>query len=139
MESILITGTTGFIGKELVPKFLEKGYEVHTIQRYVTGRYSFDRDSKEITHYATLTDFPAVKNIIRDVQPDYVLHLAALSAVSFSYDHYIEVTESNFVGAINLAEACYREVPHFKQFIMAGTCYDSSTRAYTRDGAEEFR
>ena len=93
---------------------------MHTLERYVTGRYSFERSTKLINHYATLTDFPAIRNVIREVQPDYVLHLAAISPVSFSYDHY-RVTEANYVGTVNLAESCYREVPHFKQFIMAGT------------------
>lgn len=121
MEKLLLTGATGFIGKELAAKLVDKGYEVHTLERYVTGRYSFDKSKNIINHYGTLTDFPAIKNIVKDVQPDYVVHLAAISPVSFSYDHYIEVTESNYVGTVNLAEACYREVPHFKQFIMAGT------------------
>ncbi len=121
MDRVLLTGASGFIGQELAPRLLKEGYEVHTLERYVTGRYSFDRNTKVITHYATLTDLPAIKNIIRDVQPDYVVHLAAISPVSFSFDHYIEVTEANYVGTINLAESCYREVPHFKQFVMAGT------------------
>ena len=121
MERVLITGATGFIGKELAATLVEKGYEVHSLERYVTGRYSVDQKHKVIKHYANLTDFPAIKNIVRDIQPEYVMHLAAISPVSFSYDHYIEVTESNYLGTINLAEACYREVPHFKQFIMAGT------------------
>ena len=121
MERVLITGSTGFIGKELAAKLDEKGYEVHSLERYVTGRYSVDQKHKVIKHYANLTDFPAIKNIVKDIQPEYVMHLAAISPVSFSYDHYIEVTETNYLGTINLAEACYREVPHFKQFIMAGT------------------
>ena len=121
MDRVLVTGATGFVGKELVKALLGKDYEVHTLERYVTGRYSFERSTKLINHYATLTDFPAIRNVIREVQPDYVLHLAAISPVSFSYDHYIEVTEANYVGTVNLAESCYREVPHFKQFIMAGT------------------
>ena len=121
MDRVLITGATGFIGKELAIKLAEKGYEVHSLERYVTGRYSVDQKHKVIKHYANLTDFPAIKNIVKDIQPEYVMHLAAISPVSFSYDHYIEVTETNYLGTINLAEACYREVPHFKQFIMAGT------------------
>jgi len=43
IEGVLLTGATGFIGKELLPKLLEKGYEVHTIERYATGRYTLTK------------------------------------------------------------------------------------------------
>ena len=118
MDKILITGSTGFVGKELVAK-LKNSYEVHTLERYVTNRYSLDNNT--INHYANLTDYSAVKNIIREVKPDYVVHLAAISAVSFSYEHPIEVSEVDYIGSVNLAEACYKEAPDFKQFIFAGT------------------
>ena len=121
MSRIMVTGASGFIGSELVSRLVKDGHELHVLERYVTGRYSSDKKSQISTHYATLTDFPAIRKIVRDAQPDYVIHLAAISPVSFSYDHYIEVTEANYLGTVNLAEACYREVPHFRQFIMAGT------------------
>ncbi|MEM3714888.1 MAG: NAD-dependent epimerase/dehydratase family protein [Nitrososphaeria archaeon] len=57
MDKILITGSTGFIGKELVSK-LKSSYEIHTLERYVTGRYSLD--SNAINHYANLTDYSAI-------------------------------------------------------------------------------
>jgi len=47
--------------------------------------------------------------------------LAAISAVSFSYENYIEVSEVNYLGSVNLAEACRQEANNFKQFIFAGT------------------
>lgn len=121
MEKILITGGTGFIGQELIKKLLGLGYEVHVIERYVTGRYGLDKKGSVISHYANLSDYPAIRHIVKDVQPDYCIHLGAISAVSFSYDHYIEVSEVNYLGTINLAEVCYRDVPHFKQFIDAGS------------------
>lgn len=118
MDKVLITGATGFIGKEIVAKLKDK-YEIHTLERYVTGRYSLDNNT--INHYTNLTDYSAVKNVIRKVKPDYVMHLAAISAVSFSYEHPIEVSEVDYIGSVNLAEACYKEAPDFKQFIFAGT------------------
>ncbi|MHB1764918.1 MAG: NAD-dependent epimerase/dehydratase family protein [Gammaproteobacteria bacterium] len=120
-ERILVTGGTGFIGKELIQK-LSQDYVVHSIERYVTGRYGLDANKNNaIMHYATLTDYSAIRNIIKKVKPDIVIHLASISAVSFSYDNYMEVNETNYLGSMNLAESCYREVPNFKQFITAGT------------------
>ena len=116
---ILLTGATGFIGQELLERLLI-GYEVHTLERYVTGRYSLFAGNA-IRHYANLADYAAVRGIVREVKPDIAIHLAAISAVSFSYEHPIEVSEANYVGSVNLAEACYRELPDFRQFITAST------------------
>ena len=127
MERILVTGGTGFIGGALIPKLYKKGYSIVALERYVTGRYSLDNSNGVEVHHANLTDYPAVRKIVRDTQPDYVMHLAAISPVSFSYDHYIEVTEADYLGTINLAESCYRDVPHFKQFIFAGTSEEYGT------------
>lgn len=121
MAKVLVTGATGFIGSELVGKLGALGHKVEILERYVTGRYGLGKNTPGVVHYASLTDYPAIKKIIRESQPDYVVHLAAISAVSFSYDHFIEVNQTNYLGTINLAEACYHEVNHFKQFLFAGT------------------
>lgn len=113
-----MTGTTGFIGKALQPKLEERGYEVHTIERYVTGRYGLDERSTK--HYGNLTDYEHVNRIFREVDPDYVIHLAAISPVSFSYDNFMEVTEVNYMASVNLAEAS-RKLSHLDKFIVAGT------------------
>jgi len=121
MERVLITGTTGFIGKALLECLPKDKYEIHTLERYVTGRYTLDQNKNIIRHHANLLDYAHVRHIISEVKPNIVVHLASISAVSFSYDHPIEVSEVNYVGSVNLAEACYREAPEFKQFIAAGT------------------
>ena len=118
MEKILLTGATGFIGSELAPKLIREGYEVHTLERYITGRYSLDKEA--MVHYANLEDRTATCEVVRKAQPDYVIHLAALSPVSYSYEHYNEVSNVNYLGSVNLAEAC-RSQGNIKAFITAGT------------------
>ncbi len=118
MEKILLTGATGFIGRELLPRLVSEGYEVHTLERYVTGRYSIDCNAA--VHYANLEDTIATREAVKNIQPDYVIHLAAISAVSFSYNHYAEVSQANYLGSVNLAEACLREA-NLRAFITAGT------------------
>jgi nucleoside-diphosphate-sugar epimerase len=32
---VLITGATGFIGSRLIPKLIDKGYDVWSMERYI--------------------------------------------------------------------------------------------------------
>ena len=121
MTRVLITGVSGFIAGQLAPRIAEKGIDVYGLERYVTGRYNLGDRRNIKTVFGDLRDHFALKNIIHDVQPDVVVHLAAISPVSYSYDHPNEVIETNFTGTVSLAELCLREVPHFKQFLFAST------------------
>lgn len=115
---VLVTGGTGFIGSHLIPELLKRGHDVYNLERYVTGRLQEPKHCK--TLFADLVDYAEVRQIIRNLKPEIVIHLAAISPVSYSYDKYIEVTETNYLGTINLAEAC-RKVISFKHFLFAST------------------
>lgn len=116
---ILVTGGTGFIGGELIPKLIELGHEVYSLERYVTGRYVLG--ARTDTIFCDLRDSFSVRRLVKEVQPEVVIHLASISPVAYSYDHPQEVFEVNALGTINLAEVCFREVPNFKHFLYAGT------------------
>ena len=118
---VLVTGATGFIGSQLVPKLVEQGNEVYSLERYVTGRYVLGQNREVRTVFGDLKDFFAVRRIIREVQPDVVVHLAAISPVAYSYDHPQEIIETNLLGTVNLAECCLREAPNFRQFLLASS------------------
>lgn len=116
---ILITGATGFIGSRLTKILSEMEHEVHALHRYVTGRYVLG-EGVNIVH-ANLEDSDGIAKIVEEVNPQVVLHLAAISAVSYSYDHPLEVNDVNYMGLIRLAESCRRYCTDLKQFITAGT------------------
>jgi len=120
-SKVLITGATGFIGSHIIPILIEQGYEVYSLERYVTGRYVLGQRRDVKTVFGDLKEYFTIKRILREVQPDAVIHLAAVSPVAYSYDHPQEVIEANFLGTVNLAESCLREVPHFKHFLFAST------------------
>jgi nucleoside-diphosphate-sugar epimerase len=116
---IVVTGGTGFIASNLIPKLQKAGHEVYNIERYVTGRHVGNKLCS--TFFADLRDGFAVRKILHDVNPEVIFHIAAISAVSYSYEHPQEVIESNLIGTINLAEAALREANSLKQFLFAGT------------------
>jgi len=117
-QRILITGATGFIGSHLIPKLLEN-YDVYVLNRYVTGRFVMGENVQ--TLFADLRDKSSVESAVKVAHPDYVIHLAAISPVIYSYEHPQEVTRVNYIGLINLAEAVRKNVENFQQFITAGT------------------
>lgn len=116
---MLVTGGSGFIGAELLPKLIELGHEVCSLERYVTGRYVLG--ARTATVFGDLRDGFSIRKLVKDIQPEAVIHLAAISPVAYSYDHPQEVFEVNALGTVNLAEACLREVPNLKHFLYAGT------------------
>lgn len=133
---VFVTGGSGFIGSHLIPKLAELGHEVYSLERYVTGRYVLG--VRTTTVFGDLRDSFTIRKLVKEVQPDAAIHLASISPVAYSYDRPQEVFEVNALGTINLAEACLREVPHFRHFLFAGTSeeYGNQTEFPVKEDAE---
>lgn len=121
---IFVTGITGFIGSYLAESLLRDGHEVAGLLRQ-TNRMNHPgvtalRGRAEF-HYGSLTDSHAVRQALREFRPDIICHLGAISPVAYSFEHPYEVTETNYVGTINLAEAALRECPNLKRFVYASS------------------
>ncbi|MDP2043801.1 MAG: GDP-mannose 4,6-dehydratase, partial [Candidatus Omnitrophota bacterium] len=96
MKKALITGITGQDGSYLAELLLSKGYEVHGIIRrastFNTGRIDHiyvdphSKKAKLFLHYGDISDSEQVNNIIFNIKPDEVYHLAAQSHVRVSFD-----------------------------------------------------
>lgn len=101
-EKILVTGGKGFLSKRLIPKLIEKGYEVE----------SFDIiDGQDIMNAQQINE--AVK------RNDIVLHVAAVADLNYAREHPKETMDVNILGTINVLEA-YRK--HKKDMIFTSTC-----------------
>jgi nucleoside-diphosphate-sugar epimerase len=106
MARVLVTGASGFVGANLARRLLHDGHEVHLLLRpgYAPWRIEEIRDEIR-THPVSLTDAPALREVVRRVRPERVFHLAVHGA----YPAQTGVTEmamTNVLGTINLVEAC---------------------------------
>lgn len=121
MDKIFVTGASGFVGSHLIPKLLERKHEVYALERYMTGRYIQNKRDTIETVYADLNDHVAIRELINKIKPEVVIHLAAISPVSYSFNHPFEVIETNFVASVNLAEVNRKHNPCLRHFLVAGT------------------
>ena len=122
-ERILITGISGFIGEELAQKAVKEGYEVAGLIRQ-SFRYNEAINAlkgKVKLYEGTLTDYARLVNIVTDFMPDYVAHLGAITPVSYSFDHPWEVTQTNYVGTVNLTETLKMHCPNLKRLVFSSS------------------
>ena len=111
----LITGITGQDGSYLAEFLLKKGYKVHGIKRRAS---SFNTDRIEhlyqdphiqnrnlILHYGDMTDSMNLTKIIKEVQPDEIYNLAAMSHVHVSFEIPEYVANTDGIGTLRILEA----------------------------------
>ncbi len=91
MKKLLITGISGFVGGHFISYLADQGneYEIHGISR---SKPSWDFVSPSLRqrdhlwyHQVDLLDIPKTKSLIEEIEPDYILHLAAQSSVAESW------------------------------------------------------
>ncbi|MGY3975414.1 GDP-mannose 4,6-dehydratase [Aeromonas mytilicola] len=111
----LITGVTGQDGSYLAELLLEKGYEVHGIKRraslFNTGRVDHiyqDRHEQNpnfFLHYGDLADSSNLIRLVKEIQPDEIYNLAAMSHVAVSFESPEYTADVDALGTLRLLEA----------------------------------
>ena len=114
----LITGITGQDGSYLAEFLLEKGYEVHGLIRrsstFNTERIDHiyadphDPKAKLFLHYGDITDSGQLTNLIYNIQPEEIYHLAAQSHVRVSFDMPEFTGDVTGIGTTRLLESIRR-------------------------------
>lgn len=108
---IFMTGIGGFIG----------GYLASKLDRHeIYGLSLFEPEGPNIFQ-GDIRDFDRIKEILGEVKPDIIIHLASITAVKDSFDVPLKVFETNCMGTINIATATLQTCPSLKKFIFSGT------------------
>ncbi len=119
MKKALITGITGQDGSFLAEFLLKKNYEVHGIIRrsssFNTARIEhlyIDELLKDMhiprkveLHYGDMTDSTNLIRLIREIRPDEIYNLAAMSHVKVSFEVPEYTADADGIGTLRLLEA----------------------------------
>ena len=124
MRTYFITGTSGFIGANLVKRILEEEKDVTVIGLDNMNNY-YDVNLKEyrlnelrkhdnfIFVKGNLADKECVETIFKEYKPEIVVNLAAQAGVRYSIVNPDAYIESNLIGFYNILECCrHYEVEH---------------------------
>lgn len=107
----LITGITGQDGSYLAEFLLKKGYEVHGLIRrassFNTERIdSVVNNNEQIKlHYGDLTDTSNLIRLVKEIQPDEIYNLGAMSHVAVSFESPEYTADVDAIGTLRLLEA----------------------------------
>ncbi len=116
-KTIIVTGGCGFIGSNLIIRFLKNtNSKIVNIDKlsYASDTYAIENCLKDNSISRTgryeflnidLSNYEFTKNAIEKSKPDLIFHLAAESHVDRSIDNPKVFLQSNVVGTFNLLEA----------------------------------
>lgn len=129
-KRVLVTGHTGFKGSWLTAWLIELGAEVIGFSdRIPTNPSLFEvlGLEKRIEHHVgDIRDKEAISNLINEVRPDFIFHLAAQAIVSTSYSEPLETISTNVMGMANILEALrYVEHPCVAVLVTSDKCYEN--------------
>ncbi|HGY1012475.1 TPA: GDP-mannose 4,6-dehydratase [Aeromonas salmonicida subsp. smithia] len=111
MKVALITGITGQDGSYLAELLAEKGYEVHGLIRrassYNTSRIDLLCNTQKSIklHYGDLSDSSNLIRLVKEIQPDEIYNLAAMSHVAVSFESPEYTADVDALGTLRLLEA----------------------------------
>lgn len=104
-KKVLITGASGFVGRNLLGEAIRRGWEAHALLRKDSKSWrTRDIEEKFFRHEADITDRGATEALLKDVMPDYVFHLAAYGSYPFEKDEE-KMVRTNIMGGINVMNA----------------------------------
>jgi GDPmannose 4,6-dehydratase len=120
-KKALITGITGQDGSYLAEYLLGLDYEVHGLMRrvsvFTTERIDHLLDNPRLhLHHGDLNDSSNISNVVRNLQPTEVYHLAAQSHVGVSFEVPEYTGDVTGLGTIRLLNAVKSLSPDSKVY-----------------------
>ncbi len=131
MKKVLLTGSTGFVGRQTIPFLIQKGYEIHT----VSTQENYTHHSGVIGHKCDLFNLAETSDLIQKVKPSHLLHFA-----------WITTPGKCLISPENLTwmEASLRLIRLFvenggKRIVVAGSCAEYESTPLCKEDDNSFK
>lgn len=147
-KTILVTGSSGFIGSNLVLKLFESYEDIHVVGIDNMNDY-YDNSLKEyrlaqIENMAKNNQWTFIKGniaeknlidkIFHEYRPSIVVNLAAQAGVRYSITNPDAYIESNLIGFYNIVEACRNYPVDHLVYASSSSVYGSNKKVpYSTD------
>lgn len=144
-KTILITGSSGFIGSNLAKRILATSPETRVIgldnmNNYYDVRIKEARlaELQEYENYTfikgNLADKELINSIFEQYHPDVVVNLGAQAGVRYSITNPDAYMESNMIGFYNILEACRHYPVEHLVYASSSSVYGSNKKVpYSTD------
>lgn len=103
MPKVLVTGGAGFIGSHLVEGLVRLGFQVTVADDLSTGNRGYVPRSASFRKIDIRTR--AFRQLIKNLQPDYLCHLAAQRSAVSSLSRPVPDADINIIGTVNTLAA----------------------------------
>lgn len=118
---VLITGTSGFTGNFLAQNLINSGYDVHGLSSNIDTNTVLTNK-----HLCNLLDFAELQNVVKEVKPEAVIHLAGISNVA--HGNAEDIYRGNLFGSRNLLESLLTKSGSIKSVLLASSAYVYGSR-----------
>lgn len=135
MRSVLVTGSSGFIGSFVCQSLLDEGWRViglDCMSDYYDVSLKQAREARllEQENYRSIHNRVEAPNLLASLfereRPDAVIHLAAQAGVRYSIDNPRSYLESNIVGTFELLEAARAYPPEHMLLASTSSAYGAN-------------
>lgn len=132
MKKVLIIGVNGFVGTHLSNELTNNGYECYGADINISNLTNSNIELFKLD----ILDKYSIISVLKEIKPNYIINLAAISSVRVSWEIPQKTFEINVNGTINILESI-RELNLKTRVLLIGSSEQYGKIDYTKPVTEE--